>query len=44
MERRSQRRLEAGKGVERTKSVRAERNSGRREEGGNEKVEHTAER
>ena len=44
MERRSQRRLEAGKGVERAKSVRAERSSGRREEGGNEKVEHTAER
>ena len=44
MERRSQRRLEAGKGVERTKSVRAERNSGRREEGGREKIEHTTKR
>ncbi len=44
MERRRQRRLEAGKGVERTKSVRAERSAGRQEEGGNKKVEHTAER
>ena len=44
MERRSQRRLEAGKGVERAKSVRAKRSAGRREEGGREKIEHTTKR
>ena len=41
-------RLEAGKRVERAspsrKSVTAERSAGRQEEGGNKKVEHTAER